>query len=160
MTAIIDCSGFLFKVKSCNTDICHLLENMENSNTPIVLFDGVCNLCNRAVQFIIKRDPKGKFKFASLQSDPGQALLKDFNVLTGFDSFVLIEGDRFFVRSTEALRVLRGLGGLWKLFYGFMIVPKPVRDFVYDRVAKSRYRIFGRRESCMIPTGDLKERFL
>jgi predicted DCC family thiol-disulfide oxidoreductase YuxK len=142
------------------TDICPLLEKMEESDTHIVLFDGVCNLCNRAVQFIIKRDPKGKFKFASLQSDPGQALTKNLHVTTGFDSFVLIEGNRFFVRSTAALRVLRELGGIWKLFYGFMIIPKPVRDFVYDRVAKSRYRIFGRRESCMIPTGDFVERFL
>jgi predicted DCC family thiol-disulfide oxidoreductase YuxK len=134
---------------------------MEDSNMHIVLFDGACNLCNRAVQFIVKRDPKGKFKFASLQSDPGQALIKNFAVAgTGLDTFVLIEGDRFFVRSTAALRVLRGLGGIWKLFYGFMILPKPIRDFVYDRVAKSRYRIFGRRESCMIPTGDLTERFL
>jgi predicted DCC family thiol-disulfide oxidoreductase YuxK len=134
---------------------------MEPNNTHIILFDGVCNLCNRSVQFIIKRDPKGKFKFASLQSEPGQTLLKEFHMTgTGFDTFILVEGDKVFVRSTAALRVLSGLGGIWKLFYGFMIIPKPIRDFVYDRVAKSRYRVFGRRETCMIPTGNLTERFL
>lgn len=132
------------------------------SNEPnILLFDGVCNLCNGFVKFIIKRDPKGKFRFASLQSEKGQELLQKFNLPTeDFHSFVFIQGDQYYLRSTAALNVLRVLGGFWKPFYAFIIIPRPIRDFFYRIVAKSRYKLFGKKDSCMIPTPELKERFL
>ncbi|BDA78206.1 hypothetical protein LPTSP3_g11360 [Leptospira kobayashii] len=127
----------------------------------ILLFDGVCNLCNGVVQFTIKNDPKGKFKFAALQSEAGQSLLRKFNLpKEDFDSFVLVQGDRFYLRSTAGLHVLKELGGLWKIFYILILFPPFLRDFVYTLVAKSRYRLFGRTEACMMPTPELRSRFL
>lgn len=134
---------------------------MSNKKTNILLFDGVCNLCNSIVQFTIERDPKGKFKFASLQSESGQALLNKFGLPTNnFDSFVFISGDKYFLKSSAGLHVLKELGGFWKLFYVFIIFPRPLRDFVYNIMAKTRYKIFGKRDTCMIPTPKLKQRFL
>jgi predicted DCC family thiol-disulfide oxidoreductase YuxK len=134
---------------------------MDNSEENIVLFDGVCNLCNGLVRFIIKRDPDGRFKFASLQSDIGQQWLNRFGLPKNeFESFVLIRKDRYYLKSTGVLKMLKALGGVWRGFYIFMFLPRPVRDFLYDRMAKSRYKIFGKRDACMIPTPELKERFL
>jgi predicted DCC family thiol-disulfide oxidoreductase YuxK len=134
---------------------------MNNNEAHILLFDGVCNLCNSIVQFTIKRDPKEKFKFASLQSESGQALLKKFGLPTDdFDSFVFINEDKYFLKSSAGLHVLKELGGVWKLFYVFIIFPSPLRDFVYNIIAKTRYKIFGKRDTCMIPTPRLKQRFL
>ena len=108
----------------------------------IVLFDGVCNLCNGFVQFIIKRDPNAKFKFGALQSKSGQALLKKYNLPSDdLNSLVLIVDDNYFLKSSAGLRILKELGGFWKLFYILMIFPKPLRDFVYDLIAKTRYKI-------------------
>ena len=130
-------------------------------NKPVVLFDGVCNLCNGAVQFIITHDKKEKFLFASLQSETGQQLLKKFNLpVNDFNSFILIENNNFFSRSTGALKVVRKLNALWPLLYGLIIVPKFLRDGIYNWVSKNRYRWFGKKESCMIPTPALKARFL
>ncbi len=127
----------------------------------ILLFDGVCNLCNGAVQFVIERDTRQAFKFASLQSEAGQSLLQRFQLPTEkFDSFVLVEGEKFYTESTAALRVTRQLPGAWSWLYAFIIVPKPIRDFVYRTIAKNRYRWFGIQESCMMPTPELKARFL
>ena len=134
---------------------------MSNSQQHILLFDGVCNLCNSIVQFTIKNDPKGKFKFASLQSESGQALLKNLGLPTDdLDSFVFIKGNNYFLKSSAGLNVLKELGGIWKLFYILIIFPKPLRDFVYGLIAKTRYRIFGKRDVCMVPTDELKQRFL
>jgi predicted DCC family thiol-disulfide oxidoreductase YuxK len=127
----------------------------------ILLFDGVCNLCNGVVQFVIERDHRQQFKFASLQSEAGQALLQKFRLPTQqFDSFVLVEGQTCFTESTAALRVARQLPGLWSWLYICIIVPKPIRDWVYRTVARNRYRWFGKQESCMMPTPELKARFL
>jgi predicted DCC family thiol-disulfide oxidoreductase YuxK len=132
-----------------------------NLNDKIILFDGVCNLCNGVVQFIIKNDDKGKFKFASLQSDFGQQILSKNNLPTSdFNSFVFLENDKIFMKSTAALKVLKGLGGKWKMLYVFIIVPKFIRDIAYDFIAKRRYSIWGKIESCMMPTPELKSRFL
>lgn len=134
---------------------------MINTGSDILLFDGVCNLCNNLVQFIIKRDPKGKFKFASLQSESGQLLLKKFGLPTDdYDSFVFIKKDNFFLRSSAGLHVLKELGGVWKLFYLFIIFPEPLRDFVYTFIARKRYKIFGKQDTCLIPTPEIKQRFL
>ena len=128
---------------------------------PIVLFDGVCNLCNSAVQFIIKHDKKNIFMFTSLQSDAGQKLLAQYNLpLDELKSFILIENNKAYTRSTGALKVVKKLKGLWPMLYSFMIVPKFLRDGVYNYVGKNRYKWFGKQESCMIPTPELKARFL
>jgi predicted DCC family thiol-disulfide oxidoreductase YuxK len=127
----------------------------------LLLFDGVCNLCNGVVQFVIRHDRAGRFRFAALQSEPGQAMLRQFGLSTQqFDSFVYVKDGQFFTESTAALRVARDLGGAWRLLYGFIIVPRPLRDAVYRWVARNRYRFFGRQESCMIPTPELRARFL
>lgn len=134
---------------------------MDNNQTQILLFDGVCNLCNGIVQFTIKRDPKAKFKFASLQSESGQLLLRQFGLPTNdFNSFVFINGDKYFLKSSAGLHVLKELGRVWKVFYVFIIFPRPLRDFVYNIIAKTRYKIFGKQDICMVPTPDIKQRFL
>ena len=128
---------------------------------PVIFFDGVCNLCNGAVQYVIKHDTKKIFRFASLQSDSGQQLLQK-NALpqTHFTSFILLENDKVFTKSTAALKVARKLTGVVRLLYGFIIVPAFIRDAVYNFIARNRYKWFGKQESCMIPTPELKNRFL
>jgi predicted DCC family thiol-disulfide oxidoreductase YuxK len=127
----------------------------------IILFDGVCNLCNGAVQFIIKRDKKQQFRFASLQGKAGNEFLKKFDLPANiYDSFILLEGDKVYKRSTAALRIAKNLSGGWKLLYGLMIVPRFIRDVVYNIIAKNRYKWFGKRNECMIPSPELKDRFL
>mgnify|MGYP001272979165 CR=1 FL=1 len=124
----------------------------------IILFDGVCNLCNGAVQFVIKRDKQEQFMFGSLQGQAGQAYLRRFGL--DFTSFVLIEDDKAYTRSTAALRTAKHLGGLWKLLYVFIIVPRFIRDAVYNRIAGNRYKWFGKKDACMVPTPALRARFL
>jgi predicted DCC family thiol-disulfide oxidoreductase YuxK len=127
----------------------------------IILFDGVCNLCNGAVQFVIKRDNKNRFLFASLQSQEGIEILKEYNLPSHkMNSFFLVDNGKVYERSTAALKVLNKLKGLWPLFYTFIIVPKFVRDGVYNWIAKNRYQWFGRKDECMIPTPELKAKFL
>ncbi len=128
---------------------------------PIILFDGVCNLCNNSVQFVIKHDPSDKFMFAALQSARGQQLLQQYNLPTaGFDSFVLIQNEKVFLKSTAALQVAKQLSGPIKLLYGFIIVPAFIRNAVYAFVAKNRYKWFGKKDSCMIPSPSLQSKFL
>ncbi len=128
---------------------------------PIILFDGVCNLCNNSVQFIINRDAKAKFKFASLQSQTGQELLKQFNQ-SGSEliSVMLIRNDRLYSKSNAALEIARQLSGAWPALYIFKIIPSFLRDWIYDWIASNRYRWFGKKDECMIPTPELKSRFL
>lgn len=128
---------------------------------PILLFDGVCNLCNGFVQFIIQHDPEAKFRFAALQSSAGQELLGEAQIsTTELSTVVLWETGKFYTHSDVPLRVVRHLGGWWTLFAVFKIIPKSLRDSIYNWVAKNRYRWFGKKESCMIPTPELKARFL
>ena len=128
---------------------------------PILLFDGVCNLCNGVVQFVIRHDPAGRFRFAALQSEAGQALLKQFSLPTSqFDSFVYVKDGQFYTESTAALLVARDLGGAWSLLWGLIVVPRFLRDAVYRLVARNRYRVFGKQDACMIPTPELRARFL
>ncbi|GIO27229.1 thiol-disulfide oxidoreductase DCC family protein [Ornithinibacillus bavariensis] len=126
----------------------------------VILFDGVCNFCNSSVQFIIKRDPTAKFHFASLQSEIGQQLLNDYQIPKDIDSFIYLEGEEVYVKSTAALKVSKELKGLWKLCYVFIVVPKPIRNIFYNLFAKNRYSWFGKRESCMIPSQLDRQRFL
>src|SRR5690554_6624357 len=105
---------------------------MKSTYPHIILFDGHCNLCNKTVQFIIKRDPNGKFNFAALQSPVGQELLQRLKLPTQvFETFVLIQDGRYYAKSTAALRVFKGLGGLWSLLYVFIAIPRPLRDYLY-----------------------------
>lgn len=129
---------------------------------PILLFDGVCNLCNGFVQFLIKRDPGGVFRFASLQSEAAEKLLdeKAPDLKDSLSTVVLIEGGQVYTHSDVALRVVRHLGGAWPLLQVFYILPKPLRDAIYNFVARNRYRWFGKKDQCMVPTPELKSRFL
>lgn len=130
------------------------------NDKPVILYDGVCNLCNKSVQFILKRDKEKIFLFASLQSAYGQKLLQDFNLLAdNFNSFILYQDEKIFSKSAGALKMLSQLKG-WKWMKIFWIVPKFIRDAVYNWVAKNRYKWFGKKDECMVPTPDLKERFL
>lgn len=126
----------------------------------IVLFDGVCNFCNGAVNFIINHDPNKKFRFAPLQSEIGQELQQKHGIGDDIDSIVLVEDDKAYTHSTAGLRVARTMGGIWSLAYIFIIVPAPIRDFFYKLFARNRYRLFGRQDACVLPTPDVRERFL
>ncbi|AMQ00170.1 thiol-disulfide oxidoreductase [Pedobacter cryoconitis] len=127
----------------------------------IIFFDGVCNLCAGSVKFVIKRDHKDRFRFAALQSDITQQHLGPFGLsLSELSSIILLENGRVYQRSTAALRIARHLSGGWPLLYVFIIVPAFIRDFVYNQIAKRRYTIWGREESCMVPTAELKAKFL
>lgn len=128
---------------------------------PIILFDGVCNFCNSAVNFTIKRNTKANIMFTPIQSDAGKKLMKQYNLpLNDMQSFIYIENGKAYTRSTAALKVCRHLRGLWPLCYSFIIVPKFIRDGVYNWIAKNRYKWFGLRQECMIPTPEVKTRFL
>lgn len=128
---------------------------------PIILFDGVCNFCNSAVNFTIKRNSKSDIVFAPLQSEAGRKLLKQYNLPSeDMQSFIFIEDGKAYKQSTAALKVCRHLSGLWPLCYGFIIVPEFIRDGIYNWIAKNRYKWFGVREQCMIPSPDVKARFL
>ena len=128
---------------------------------PVILFDGVCNLCSGSVQFIINRDPSGIFRFATLQSETGKNLVSKFDLPNDKpDAIILVENSEYYLRSTAALRILQRLGSLWRLLYVFMLVPTPIRDYFYDIVARNRYKWFGKRAQCMIPSEDIKGRFL
>lgn len=127
----------------------------------IILFDGVCNFCNGSVNFIIERDKANYFKFAPLQSKIGQTLL-DKHGIDKFetDSVILIEDDKAYTHSTAALRVARKLDGFWKYFYIFRFVPAFIRDFAYKLFAKYRYKLFGKQDACMMPTPEIRARFI
>jgi predicted DCC family thiol-disulfide oxidoreductase YuxK len=126
----------------------------------LILFDGKCNFCNKSVRFIIGRDPKGTFQFASLQSGMGQELLEKHNIPKTTDSLVLIDDDHAYIESTAALKVCSKLKWPWKVFSLFLIIPKPLRDSLYRLIAKNRYKWFGKQESCMLPSENIRDRFI
>ena len=140
----------------------HQLTNSPtHQRSPVILFDGVCNVCSGFVQFVIAHDPAGRFRFAALQSDAARRILGQPDAVASAPaSVVLVEGDRVFTQSAAALRIARGLGLPWRLAYGLIAVPRPLRDWVYDVVARHRYQWFGRRDACMMPTPDVRARFL
>ena len=133
---------------------------MDNEH-PVLVFDSVCNLCDGLVQWIIKRDPEALFRFTSLQSEPGKALATSAGLPPDeLSTAVLVQGDRFYTKSDMALEVARLIGGFWRVLYLFKIVPRPLRNAVYDWVAKNRCRWFGQKDQCMVPTPELRSRFL
>lgn len=131
-------------------------------NKQLILFDGVCNLCNASVQYVIRHDKKDKFRFAALQSEVGQSIMRQFGVdRTKTDSVLLYRGDhKLFYKSTAALKIAIQLGFPINLMGSFLIVPVFIRNRVYDYIAKNRYRWYGKRNECMIPTPELKSKFL
>ncbi len=129
------------------------------SENAIILFDGVCNFCNSSINFTIKHDKKGIFKFAPLQSEVAKKLIGN-KMLPMPESVILIENNRIYNRSSAALRIARKLDGLWPVLYIFIIIPKPLRDWVYNIIARNRYKWFGKMEACMIPTPAVRSRFL
>ena len=131
------------------------------SSPDIILFDGVCNLCSGAVQFVLKRDREKSFQFASLQSAFGQNQLLRFNLNTNeLPSIIVIRGDQFFQRSDAVLEISRKLGYVWPLLYGFKIIPRFIRDGIYNWVSNNRYRFFGKKAECWIPDKELNKRFI
>ncbi len=137
------------------------MREIEGIHQPVILFDGVCNLCNGAVQFIIKRDRKNIFMFASLQSLFGQEVLQKFNLTSStFNSFILLQQGKIYTKSTGALMVAKHLNGGWWWLYLFIIIPLFIRDAVYNLIAKNRYKWFGKKEACWIPNPALKSRFI
>jgi predicted DCC family thiol-disulfide oxidoreductase YuxK len=126
----------------------------------IILFDGVCQFCNGSVNFIIKQDVKQKFLFAPLQSEFGSQFLQNHPELNNVDSLILLENEHYFIYSTAALKIVKQLNWKFKFLYVLIIIPKPIRDFVYKLVAKNRYRLFGKSETCMVPTKEIRKRFL
>lgn len=132
-----------------------------NSDFPILLFDGVCNLCQSSVQWVLQRDKSGVFRFAALQSDTGRKHLERFGLnAEKFDTVVLVDGDRIFTRSDAALEIVRRMGSPWSWLSVLRWIPRPFRNAVYNWVARNRYRWFGRKQECWLPRPEWKERFL
>ena len=133
----------------------------EQLEHPVILFDGVCNFCDALVNFIIDHDPKLHFKFTAQQLDAGQEILRKNGLDPAkLDTFVLSEDGKIYTRSTAALRIAKQLSGGWKLFYVFIIIPRPIRDVFYNLFAKYRYKLFGKKEACRVPTAAERARFI
>ncbi|QUG43297.1 thiol-disulfide oxidoreductase DCC family protein [Psychrobacillus sp. INOP01] len=126
----------------------------------IILFDGECNFCDASVQFIIKRDPKGYFQFAAQQSDIGLTLKRQYAVHDTLDSILVIDQHKVYNSSDAALHISKHLNGLWSFLYMLRVIPKSIRDVVYKFIAKNRYAWFGKKDSCMIPSPEIRNRFL
>lgn len=138
-----------------------LISLMKLENNGIILFDGVCNLCNNSVDYVIRKDPDRYFRFASLQSESGAFFIQKYEIDTRkIDSVLLVENEKIYYKSTAALKIAKKMKGPVKLLYGFIIVPPFIRNVVYDIIAKNRYRWFGKRETCRLPTNEERELFL
>ena len=131
-----------------------------NADSPLILFDGVCNLCNGFVRFVIERDPDARFRFAALQSAAAHRALAGHSLSDAPDSVVLVEQGRVFTGSTAGLRIVGALPFPWRLAAALLAIPRPLRDWMYRFVARRRYLWFGKREHCMVPTPALRSRFL
>jgi len=133
----------------------------EEEKMGIILFDGVCNFCNSSVNFIIRHDKKQRCKFAALQSDVGKMLSQKHGIdQSKIDSIILVENGNVYIKSSAILRITKNLNLLYPLLYGFIIIPKFIRDGVYDFIARNRYKWFGKKEACMIPSPEIKSRFI
>ena len=126
----------------------------------IILFDGVCNYCNKMVNLVIRRDKKDRFRFAALQSSTGSFIRHKHKIPDNVDSFIYIENEKVYLYSTAALKVSMKLGGLWPLMGAFFIVPRFIRDSIYKWIASNRYVWFGKKDSCMVPTAEVRAKFL
>ena len=135
---------------------------MQDITSPkaVILFDGVCNFCNSSINFIIKHDKKNYFRFAPLQSEKGKQLLPFNATQQQLDSLILMENNKIYKRSTAVLRIAKHLNGFYFLLYGFIIIPPFLRDAIYNFIARNRYEWFGKKDNCMIPTQEVKEKFI
>ncbi len=132
-----------------------------NDKHAIVLFDGVCNFCNDRINFIIRHDKKDYFRFTALQSDIGKKILEGNKIaLPNLDTFILVENSKTHNRTSAALRIVKHLNGLWPMLFVLIVVPPFIRDIVYKVIAKNRYKWWGKKESCMIPTAEIRAKFL
>lgn len=139
------------------------MKNMIDPSTyphPILLYDGVCTFCNEAAQFIIKRDPKGIFHYASLQSETGQALLKHFDVPQDLDTVILVDNNQVYDRTDVTIRIGQRLGGIYQITNLLRLFPKKIRDSIYNWIAHNRYNWFGKKDACMIPSPQIRARFI
>ena len=137
------------------------MEKVITKDKPILLFDGVCNFCDSSVNFIIDRNSQKNIKFASLQSESGQQLLNEFKLPTEtFNSLVLVQDGTYYTKSTAALKVARMLDGAWQFLFLLVIIPQFIRDFFYDIIANNRYKWFGKKDQCRLPTKEVRDRFL
>ncbi|MBN4054554.1 thiol-disulfide oxidoreductase DCC family protein [Nitrospira defluvii] len=142
-------------------DSINLMTHENHIEPPIILYDDICHLCTSTVNFVIRRDSKKVFRFASLQSSIGQQFLKKFGLpRSNFKTFVFIKQETIFTKSSAALQVVKHLDGFWPILYMLILIPLPIRNFFYDWIAKNRYRLFGKRTSCFVPTKDHQDRFL
>ena len=133
----------------------------EADSRHIVIFDGVCNFCNGAVNFIIKRDPEERFAFTPMQSELGKELVAKYQITNvGYDTFLLIKDNQCYIWTDAAIEIAKDLTGFWHLSYVFKVVPRPIRDYFYRVFARNRYRLFGRSLVCMVPTENVKGRFV
>lgn len=133
---------------------------MKEERMNIILFDGICNLCNTSVSFIIKRDKEALFRFAALQSETGKTLLQKYGIAEEQEATLFyLRNNDCLSRSTAVIYILKDLGGIWKCFYPLIYLPNRVRDAIYSFISRNRYRLFGKRNKCMMPTSDLKDRF-
>ena len=131
------------------------------NNKHVIIFDGVCNFCNSSVNFIINHDHKNVFIFAPLQSPTAEKLIAEYDVKdVGFDTFLLIKNGECYFRTNAALEITKDFNGFWRFLNIFRVIPRPIRDYFYRLFARNRYAIFGRTDSCMIPTSELKSKFL
>ena len=135
-------------------------ESARTQGSAVILYDGVCNLCNAAVRFVVARDQKDYFRFAPLQSDAGRTLAAEYNLTTDLSTFFLIEGGKAYERSLAWLEIMRRLGRPWSAFYFLKVVPESIRDWVYDLIRRNRYRWFGRQDSCPVPKAEWRWKFL
>lgn len=134
--------------------------SISKENSKVILFDGVCNLCNDSVKFIIKNDKRNIFKFAPLQGKYGIKIQNSYNInTTKINSIILVDGKNTFTKSSAALRIAKDLRAPFFMFYVFIIIPVFIRNFIYDLIAKNRYKWFGKMDNCMIPTKELKSKF-
>ena len=133
----------------------------DNSKTHIIIFDGICNLCNRFVNFVIKKDKKKQFYFTPLQSEIGIKYLKKFHLLeSDINSIIYVQGEQFWIKSSAVLHIVKSLKRPWSCLYFFIFLPRAIRDKTYDLIAKNRYRWFGKKDTCRIPTPEERKRFL
>ncbi len=138
-----------------------IMPDVNQLQHPVILFDGVCNLCSSIVQFVLKRDRKDTFRFASLQSDFGNSILQKFNLPDDtFNSFIVYKNGKIYTKSTGGLLVAKQLSGAWPMLYIFIIVPSFIRNSVYNIIARNRYKWFGKKEACWVPSPALRIKFL
>ena len=135
-------------------------KSASSQGTAIILYDGVCNLCNASVRFVLARDRKDYFRFASLQSDIGRTLAAQYDLAPDLSTFFLIENGKVYERSLAWLEIMRLLGKPWSAFYLLKVVPAPIRDWVYDLIGRNRYQWFGKQESCPVPKAEWRGKFL